>query len=82
MTSLLIGYVEVEEPQPQDTEAGPPGPETPVKAGTGLIHAYVEDDSDESLCGKPILDPTHRSFPGTDGSEGVCPECLELSAGL
>ena len=72
MTSLLIGYAASKAHQEE------------LEVGTGPAHAYVEDDADETLCGKPILDATHRSFPPDPHSsdEEVCPECLELGTGL
>jgi hypothetical protein len=71
MTSLLIGYAA--------SEAG----QEELEVGAGPAHAYVEDDADETLCGKPILDATHRSFPPDQQSDDeVCPQCLELGTGL
>ncbi|HEX5018179.1 MAG TPA: hypothetical protein VFX15_11420 [Actinomycetes bacterium] len=53
-----------------------------TEIGSGLVHAYVEDDSDETLCGQTILDPTHRTFPDADSGEKVCSDCMERAPGL
>jgi hypothetical protein len=80
--TLLIGYVKVTEIPQRGIQADASGSQPPVSAGTGLVHAYLEDDADETLCGERIVDATHRSFPDTHSGEEVCAQCLELSDGL
>ena len=80
--ALLVGYAEGEEIPQQGIQAGAVGPQPPVMAGTGLVHAYLEDFAEKTLCGKTIVDATSRSFPTTQSGEEVCPECMHRSEGL
>ena len=80
--ALFVGYTEVQETEPEGVQAGALGAQPFVMAGTGLLHAYLEDFAKKTLCGKTILDATSRSFPTAQSGEELCPECMHRTEGL